>query len=115
MPPEIVATFAGLAIAVEPDFDVEPGRQWILIEARSDAIALLRALTGPDHHATPAGVAPGDWIRIPHTAEVDQRLKQLVDLAAAIRRAAPSLIQLSITGFDDHGNDHGHSNGHDPD
>src|SRR5574341_1360972 len=90
-----------IQIAVEPDGNVEPGHQWVLISAAGGAgLALVYVLSGMDLQqlGTENEVALGDetYFRIPHTAEVDRRLRELVDLCAAIRFAAPGLVQLTI-------------------
>lgn len=36
-------------------------------------------------------------ISIPYTAEVDQRLRRLYDLAANLRLSAPGIVQLALT------------------
>jgi hypothetical protein len=106
MPGSSAPTFLGrlgdIRLGAESDPTVEPGHQWLLISAAEGmGLALVYTLSGLDiSHLKPEHeIALDDelYFRIPHTAEVDARLKRLVDLCTDIRLNAPSLVQLQLT------------------
>lgn len=85
-------------IYVHPAPDVQPGGQAILVApADHEGLMLLCALTGAtsDRVALTNCVSGRAW-QIAHDAIVDQRLVDLVDLCAALRYAAPELVQLPL-------------------
>ena len=87
-----------------PNDHIEPGRQWIAInDASLDAGYVLAVLTGAEPHTQQeTAVVAGVRCRLAaHDAGADQRLRDLVDLAADLRFKAPELMQLCIEGFDD--------------
>lgn len=72
------------------DENVEPGHQWILLPKTAQGIALAQILTG-------GFVLLADTrIRVAHTAEVDRRIVELVNLLAQVRFSAPDLVQLTL-------------------
>lgn len=84
-------------ITLEPDMNIEPGHQWLVLEnGVQDGIDgfFLAALLND--------VAPEDWrfvdnkIRIAHTAEVDRRILKLIDELAHVRFSAPNLVQMTM-------------------
>ncbi|MCC6192238.1 MAG: hypothetical protein IT318_24670 [Anaerolineales bacterium] len=104
-PPELhlIGTFGDLVIATRPAPDVAPGHQHIYITQAPDHTLSTPTLLAHDlamvlglHDYTWADVAGARWLVVPHTPTVDARLKALVDLAHALRMAAPGLVQLSF-------------------
>ncbi len=89
--PTLLASIGDVLIGVQPDPLVIPGQQWLYITARPTGQALADFLT-PEWRLTP----DMQWLVIPHNADVDYRLKKLIDVCAAIRLSAPALIQLTF-------------------
>ena len=85
-------------IRLDPDMNIEPGHQVIVLPATSKGNLLARLLTETDD-ATPF-VWPletsGFEIRIPHTADVDVRIVELIDQLSHVRFSAPGLIQMKM-------------------
>ena len=79
-------------IAAQTALEITPGHQRLLI-TNDDAGRALMALLDPTLEAA----GDGGWLTVPHTAEVDARLLELFNLCAAIRFAAPNLVQLTLT------------------
>lgn len=90
-----------IQIILEPDMNIEPGRQWIVLRCETlgsdmvDAVALA--------HILMPGVDASDWIgditsiRIPHTAQVDEAIVELINQLADIRFKSPNIVQLGLT------------------
>lgn len=89
--PTLVGSVGKTLIAIQPDPNVVPGQQWLLLTYTRDGQALAEFLT-PDWQFS----ADAQWIILPHNADVDHRLKKLIDLCAAIRLSAPQLVQLEL-------------------
>lgn len=89
--PTVVASIGDILIAVQPDMLVVPGQQWLYITPRITGQAFAEFLSA-DWRYTP----DWQWIILPHTHDVDHRLKKLIDACAAIRLAAPNLVQLTF-------------------
>ena len=95
--PRILTSVGDILIGVQPDPLVVPGQQWIYITHKPSGTALADFLTD-----TWLLSDDQQWHVLPHTSDVDHRLKKLIDLAAALRMAAPALVQLTFLP-DDHG------------
>ncbi|MCB9135135.1 MAG: hypothetical protein H6636_06900 [Anaerolineales bacterium] len=89
--PTILGSIGNVLIGVLPDPQVVPGQQWICLTDNFSGIALTQFL-GANWHLSP----DSRWIMLPHDADVDYRLKILIDLCAAIRLSAPHLVQLEL-------------------
>ncbi len=95
------------SIFTVPDSKIEPGHQWIGINAGGiEAAFILSVLTDSEPHTSQeTAVIDGLYCRVaPHNAEADRRLCDLVDLCADLRFSAPQIIQIAIEGleFDEH-------------
>lgn len=79
-------------IIFEPDPNVEPGHQWLVLPNNMAGLALAELLTG--------GPVDSHWldktIRVPHTADVDGRIVALINQLAHARYSSPSLVQLQL-------------------
>lgn len=78
-------------ITLEPEFDIEPGHQWIVVPNTKDGHALVRLLTGDR-----PPIRRGDQLLVPHDAKVDARILHLIDQLAHARYQAPGLIQMTL-------------------
>jgi hypothetical protein len=70
--------------------EISPGHQRLLITNDRIGRALAALL---DQTFVASG---DDWLVVAHTAEVDVRLLELLNLCASARFAAPSLVQLTL-------------------
>lgn len=80
-----------ITIGLEPNMSIEPGHQWIVVPDTDEGRALVQILTG----ATPLIQRGGDLL-IPHNADVDERIVNLIDQLAHARYQAPDLIQMTL-------------------
>jgi hypothetical protein len=80
-------------IAAQTAPDISPGHQRLLITNDRIGRALAALL---DQTFVASG---DDWLVVAHTAEVDMRLLELVNLCASARFTAPSLVQLALEGL----------------
>ena len=78
-------------INVEPDADIEPGHQWLMIENSADGRALARILFG----RLPTIVEGADLI-FPHDRAVDRNIVDLINTLAHVRFQSPTLVQLTL-------------------
>lgn len=85
---EIVGVIAGRAVYVA----VRDGRQVIRMRYGQVGMGMMHLLGSPDV----IRIDDQPWLEIEHTAEVDQRLVELVDVAAGIRNDHPRMVQLSM-------------------
>lgn len=79
-------------ITTEPDMNIEPGHQWLVLPDDVEGDALLTLLDG----TTPT-IKRGDNILLAHDYEVDQKIVALIDQLAHVRFSAPGLVQLELT------------------
>lgn len=79
-----------IEIALEPNMNIEPGHQWLVIPDTRDGRALALLLGG-----LPL-VKRGGSLLVPHSAPVDERILNLIDQLAHVRYQAPDLIQLTL-------------------
>jgi len=81
-------------IKLEPDMSVEPGHQVLVLPATCEGNRLACLLAVVDD----AWIFTEDAteLRIPHTAEVDDRIVELIDQLSHVRFSAPGLIQLTM-------------------
>lgn len=89
--PHVVASIGDMLIGVQADPLVVSGQQWIFLTHRPTGQPLADFLT-VDWKLT----SDLQWIVLPHTPDVDHRLKKLIDACAAIRLNAPHLVQLEL-------------------
>lgn len=93
-----------MQIDLVPDMSIEPGHQVIKMELAEDSKALSFLLTGErdvwllckNDESADTGVS----IHIPHTAEVDARIVELIDQLAHVRFSAPGLVQMTMAEVD---------------
>ena len=80
-------------IGVKPDMTIEPGHQWLVLDATLESYYLARILTG-DHSqiSNEAGM-----ILVPHTHAVDKAIVDLINALAHVRFLAPTLMQLTLS------------------
>jgi len=96
-----IGNIGNIQIAVTQEPSVEHGRQLILVSDNDAGHLLVESLFPGQRLTWPALDGNGNgWIRVPHNADVDHTLIRLVDVAAEIRRQAPRLVQLTLTGLD---------------
>jgi hypothetical protein len=86
-----IAIIDDTIICTEPDLEVEPGHQRLLVSNTALGSALATLLTSS--RITPA--ADG-FLYVDHNSVVDEKLIALVDLAAHIRLTAPEMIQITL-------------------
>ena len=79
-------------ITLEPDMNIEPGHQWIVLPNTEAGRALL-TLLGCEYQPT---IKRGNEILVAHDQQVDHAIVQLIDQLAHVRFSAPELIQLTI-------------------
>lgn len=79
-------------ITLEPDMNIEPGHQWIVIPDNEEGWALL-TLLGCDNQPT---IKRGNEMLVAHDQQVDQAIVQLIDQLAHVRFSAPELMQMSM-------------------
>jgi hypothetical protein len=80
-------------IQTEQDMSIEPGHQWLIIPVIGGAyLARLLVGTGASEYCD----ATTGTYRIPHTAEVDERIVALINALAHARFSAPGLVQLTM-------------------
>lgn len=98
-----VARFGNTDVYTVHDDHVEPGHEWLLFhpcgpahddEARGLAYVFCPDLMQITYFYSEPGFPSG--YRIPHDHVVDARLRQIIDIAAAIRDQAPRLVQLNL-------------------
>ncbi|MGB8984143.1 MAG: hypothetical protein WCC12_19905 [Anaerolineales bacterium] len=80
-----------IQITLEAELSVEPGHQQIVIPDTDEGRALVQLLTGTQPLAQ-----RGSDLLVPHDANVDERMMQLIDQLAHVRYQAPDLIQLTL-------------------
>ncbi len=82
-----IGRIAGTGIAVR----VEGSDQQVLVAATDLGRALVHLLAAGREVRT-----EGDYLVLVHDREVDERLKELADVSAALRYAHPSFVQLPL-------------------
>ena len=80
-------------ITTEPDMNIEPGHQWLVIPDTEDGWALMTLL---DVGNQPT-IKRGNEIMLAHDYHVDQKIVQLIDELAHVRFSAPGLVQMTLT------------------
>lgn len=80
-----------IQITLEDELSVEPGHRQIVIPDTDEGRALVQLLTG-----TQPLIQRGSDLLVPHDANVDERMMQLIDQLAHVRYQAPDLIQLTL-------------------
>lgn len=84
-------------IELIPDPNIEPGHQWITLPITPQGSALCRLLTGMDAGVFTFKTESGSLVfRLPHDADVDQRILELINQLAHARFSAPGLVQLTM-------------------
>jgi len=78
-------------ITLEPDVNVEPGHQWLVLPDDLQGAALAILLTG-----STVLDQRGEQIYVGHTAEVDARLVAVINELAHVRFQSPTLVQLTM-------------------
>jgi hypothetical protein len=82
-----------ISIDLQPDSDIEPGHQWLVVPNNPEGLALVGLLV-------PRGHAPlmfnAEHIRIPHNESVDQNIVDLINALAHVRFQSPTLVQLTL-------------------
>lgn len=78
-------------ITNEPDMNVEPGHQFIVLPDTEEGAALL-TLLGGDHPT----IKRGNEILLAHDYHVDRMIVQLIDELAHVRFSAPGLVQMTL-------------------
>jgi len=82
-------------IKLEPDPDIEPGHQWIILPNTTEGLALGTFLTNNDTGAHAQFI--DNQLYVPHNAAVDARIVDLINELAHVRFSAPGLVQLELT------------------
>lgn len=80
-----------IQIILEPDPNIEPGHQWLVLPNNTEGLSLAHLLID--------GSVDLEWdstIRVPHTADVDARIVALINELAHARFSAPALVQLTM-------------------
>lgn len=86
------------SITIVPDPNVEPGHQWLHIPVTPAGHALCRLLLGTDPGPFVFKTEAGELVfRMPHDANVDQHMLDVIHMLAHVRFSAPDLIQLTLT------------------
>lgn len=80
-------------ITLEPDMNIEPGHQWIVLPADLTGYALADLLL---NGSLSKMRTDGASLMIAHDHEVDARIVTLIDELAHVRFLAPNLIQLTM-------------------
>ena len=80
-----------IRIQLEPDADIEPGHQWLIVPDSTEGRALITLLFG-----RPALIKRGGNLLVPHYENVDANIVALIDELARIRYESPVLVQLSL-------------------
>ena len=80
-------------ITTEPDMNIEPGHQWIVLPDTEEGWSLL-TLFGCENQPT---IKRGNEILVAHDQQVDQAIVQLIDELAHVRFSAPGLVQMTMT------------------
>lgn len=78
-------------ITTEPDMNIEPGHQFIVLPESEEGYAIL-ALLGGDHPV----IKRGNEILLAHDYHVDRTIVQLIDELAHVRFSAPGLVQMTF-------------------
>lgn len=80
-----------IRIALEPDVNIEPGHQWLVLPNTPEGQVMARLLIG----SAPT-VRRGEHILIPHDAHVDGQIVELINALAHVRYQSPVLVQLTL-------------------
>ena len=78
-------------INLEPDADIAPGHQWLMIEDTAEGRALAMLLYG----RLPTVITGAELI-FPHNHVVDQNIVDLINALAHVRFQSPTLVQLTV-------------------
>lgn len=78
-------------ITLEPDPDIEPGHQWLVVKDTEAGRALITLLC--DRQPL---IKRGQDLLLPHDQRVDQNLVALINKLAHVRFSAPDLVQLML-------------------
>jgi len=81
-----------IRIDLQPDPNVEPGHQWLVVPNNPEGLALVGLLM-------PYGKLPtfdSDSIYIPHNHVVDQNIVDVINALAHVRFQSPTLVQLTL-------------------
>ena len=91
-------------ITLEPDMNIEPGHQLLVLSNDTDGRSLARLLLGSDDLYPFLDLVEktrdhriGQVLRIPHDHNVDRNIVTLIDALAHVRFSAPGLVQLTLT------------------
>lgn len=84
-----------MKINLHPDISVEPGHQYILLPATDEGRQLAALLTRREQISDLWDEALQAY-KVPHNAQVDARIIELVDWLSHVRFTAHSLLQLTF-------------------
>ena len=79
-----------IAIRLLPDESVQPGHQVLVLPKDTEGIALAKLLTNG------LAIQSESEIFVPHTAEVDERIVDLINALAHVRFSAPQVVQMTL-------------------
>jgi len=82
-------------IKLEPDMSIEPGHQVIVLDDSNHGVCLAALLSGDTFSGQEDNVED-DEIRVPHTADVDARIEELIDQLSHVRFSASGLLQMTM-------------------
>ena len=95
--PGIRAEEEMIQITFEPDMNIEPGRQWIVLPCNDDGAALAQLLTSdPVEDGLLLFDPERKTIRVQHNEIVDRNIVELINILAHARFSAPRLVQLTM-------------------
>ena len=80
-------------ITLEPDMSIEPGHQWIVVDASPEGYCLATLLLNNEMEKVRSD---GDYLFIAHTHDVDSRIVALIDELAHVRFSAPGMVQMTM-------------------
>jgi len=81
-------------ITLEPDMNIEPGHQWLVIDNDVAGYCLATLLLNSEMELARSD---GDRLFIAHSQDVDRRILTLIDELAYVRFSAPGLVQMTMT------------------
>lgn len=81
-----------MIITTQPDVNVDPGHQWLVLPDSDQGYALALILAP---HMLPKRDMEGNLL-IPHTHLIDTHILELINALAHVRFSAPGLVQISL-------------------
>ena len=79
-------------ITLEPDMNIEPGHQWLVLPATEEGRALFQLLGGTVENIS----TRGGEILLAHDYLVDRNIVALINQLAHVRFSAPDMMQLTM-------------------